>query len=162
VGFTLGLLGGGGSILAVPLMVYLVRVRNSHIAIGTSALAVAANAAIETISNARSGTVKGALKPDVCRCRDCWGCRGVDGRQGVRCAELLFLSAVVMVVVGVLMLRDRRALGDEGAECIRENAPRVLAFGLGTGVFSGFFGIGGGFLIVPVSWPPPACRSSTP
>jgi len=43
VGFTLGLVGGGGSILAVPLMVYLVGVRDPHVAIGTSALAVAAN-----------------------------------------------------------------------------------------------------------------------
>lgn len=40
VGFTLGLVGGGGSILAVPLMVYLVGVPNPHVAIGTSALAV--------------------------------------------------------------------------------------------------------------------------
>ena len=45
VGFTLGLVGGGGSILAVPLMVYLVGVNSPHVAIGTSALAVAANAA---------------------------------------------------------------------------------------------------------------------
>ena len=44
VGFTLGLIGGGGSILAVPLMVYVVGVSNPHVAIGTSALAVAVNA----------------------------------------------------------------------------------------------------------------------
>ena len=54
-----------------------------------------------------------------------------------------------MVVVGVLMLRGRGDVGNPGAECNRENAPKVLGFGLGTGVFSGFFGIGGGFLIVP-------------
>ena len=42
VGFTLGLVGDGGSILAVPLMVYLVGVNSPHVAIGTSALAVAA------------------------------------------------------------------------------------------------------------------------
>ena len=45
VGFTLGLVGGGGSILAVPLLVYVVGVRSPHIAIGTSAIAVAASAA---------------------------------------------------------------------------------------------------------------------
>ena len=44
VGFTLGLFGGGGSILAVPLMVYVVGVPSAHMAIGTSAFAVAANA----------------------------------------------------------------------------------------------------------------------
>jgi hypothetical protein len=47
VGFTLGLVGGGGSILAVPLLVYLVGVPSAHLAIGTSAVAVAANAAID-------------------------------------------------------------------------------------------------------------------
>ena len=41
VGFSLGLVGGGGSILAVPLLVYVVGVANPHVAIGTSAVAVA-------------------------------------------------------------------------------------------------------------------------
>ena len=54
-----------------------------------------------------------------------------------------------MITVGFLMLRGRKAQGDEGAVCNRENAPKVLGYGLGTGGFSGFFGIGGGFLIVP-------------
>ena len=55
VGFSLGLVGGGGSILAVPLMVYLVGVKNPHVAIGTSALAVAANAAIGLINHGVAG-----------------------------------------------------------------------------------------------------------
>ena len=58
VGFTLGLIGGGGSILAVPLMVYLVGVKEPHVAIGTSALAVAANAALGLVSHARAGNVR--------------------------------------------------------------------------------------------------------
>src|SRR3546814_8401901 len=57
VGFTLGLVGGGGSILAVPLMVYLVGVASPHVAIGASALAVAANAASGPAQHARAGTV---------------------------------------------------------------------------------------------------------
>jgi len=149
VGFTLGLVGGGGSILAVPLMVYLVGVPSPHVAIGTSALAVAANAAAGLMNHARNGTVK-------------WRCAGMYAGAGVAGAfagstvgkafdggKLLFLFAIVMVVVGVLMLRGRGDVGNPGAECNRENAPKVLGFGLGTGVFSGFFGIGGGFLIVP-------------
>src|SRR6202042_2199902 len=58
VGFSLGLIGGGGSILAVPLMVYVVGVANAHVAIGTSAIAVAANAAINLSTHARDGTVR--------------------------------------------------------------------------------------------------------
>jgi uncharacterized membrane protein YfcA len=61
----------------------------------------------------------------------------------------LFLFALIMVLVGVLMLRGRKNAGIPGATCNRHNAPKVLGFGVGTGLFSGFFGIGGGFLIVP-------------
>src|SRR5512143_1189823 len=58
VGFALGLLGGGGSILAVPLLVYLVGGKDPHVAIGTSALAVSANAFANLIAHARAGNVK--------------------------------------------------------------------------------------------------------
>src|SRR5579872_3751755 len=58
VGFSLGLVGGGGSILAVPLMVYVVGVADPHVAIGTSAIAVAVNAAINLSNHARGGTVR--------------------------------------------------------------------------------------------------------
>ena len=58
VGIVLGLVGGGGSILVVPLLVYLVGVNNPHVAIGTSALSVAASAASALIGHARAGTVK--------------------------------------------------------------------------------------------------------
>src|SRR6476660_8971275 len=57
VGFSLGLIGGGGSILAVPLMVYVVGVPDAHVAIGTSAIAVAANAGVNLSNHARGGTV---------------------------------------------------------------------------------------------------------
>lgn len=58
VGFPLGMVGGGGSILAVPLLVYLVGVPVPHLAIGTSAVAVAANAAASLIAHARAGNVR--------------------------------------------------------------------------------------------------------
>jgi hypothetical protein len=63
--------------------------------------------------------------------------------------RLLFLFAIVMATVGVLMLRGRAEDGKPDVQCNRENAPKVVGYGFGTGVFSGFFGIGGGFLIVP-------------
>lgn len=149
VGFTLGLVGGGGSILAVPLMVYLVGVENPHVAIGTSALAVAANAAIGLAQHARAGDVR-------------WPCGMVYATSGVIGAlagstlgksfdgqKLLVLFALLMLVVGALMLRSRKAAGDPGVRLGRDNAPKLITYGLGTGAFSGFFGIGGGFLIVP-------------
>jgi uncharacterized membrane protein YfcA len=149
VGFTLGLVGGGGSILAVPLMVYLVGVPNPHIAIGTSALAVAANAAANLVPHARAGNVK-------------WRCAALYAGAGVAGAwfgsslgkafdgqKLLFLFALLMIVVGALMLKGRETLGNPQVHLNREIAPKIVGFGAVTGLFSGFFGIGGGFLIVP-------------
>jgi len=149
VGFTLGLVGGGGSILAVPLMVYVVGVRNPHIAIGTSALAVAANALAGLASHARAHNVN-------------WRCGGAYAAAGVVGAlagssmgkafdgqKLLFLFALLMLVVAGVMFRGRGDQGVEGVVCNRDNFPKVASFGLGTGMLSGFFGIGGGFLIVP-------------
>lgn len=149
VGFVLGLVGGGGSILAVPLMVYLVGVRSPHVAIGTSALAVAANAALGLSTHARLGNVKW-------RCSIVFAVAGVAGAligstlgKAFDGQKLLFLFALVMVVVGILMLRRRGHVGDAEVRLGRENAAKLVLYGLGTGLFSGFFGIGGGFLIVP-------------
>lgn len=149
VGFSLSLAGGGGSILAVPLMVYLVGVGDAHLAIGTSALAVAANAATGLAGHARARTVKW-------RCGALYAAAGVGGAlvgssvgKLLDGGRLLALFALVMIVVGVVMLRRRGNAGTPGAQCNRENAPKVLGYGLGTGAVSGFFGIGGGFLIVP-------------
>ena len=149
VGFSLGLVGGGGSILAVPLMVYVVGVGNPHVAIGTSALAVAVNAGANLINHARSGNVK-------------WRCAGVFAAAGVAGAflgsslgkafdgqKLLALFALLMLVVAGLMLRSRSSEGDASVVLNKRNAPKLAFSGGLTGALSGFFGIGGGFLIVP-------------
>ena len=83
VGFSLGLVGGGGSILAVPLMVYVVGVTNPHIAIGTSAIAVAANAAVNLANHARSGHVKWPCAA-VCGGWRCWRFWRLNTRQIAR------------------------------------------------------------------------------
>lgn len=149
VGFVLGLVGGGGSILAVPLLLYLVGVKNPHVAIGTSAFAVAANAAIGLWNHARAGTVNW-------RCGFIYAAAGVVGAFGgstlgksIDGHQLLLLFALLMIVVAILMFRSRGNEGIEGAMCSRENVGKVAGYGFGTGAFSGFFGIGGGFLIVP-------------
>jgi uncharacterized membrane protein YfcA len=153
VGFTLGLVGGGGSILAVPLLVYVVGVPSPHVAIGTSAVAVAASAAANLFGHARAGNVKWS-------CAIVFAAFGTIGAAGgaalgkmVDGGRLLAMFGVLMVVVGVLMLRPRRSDGDAGVHLTLASAPRLLplliGFGFGVGVLSGFFGIGGGFLIVP-------------
>lgn len=149
VGFTLGLVGGGGSILAVPLMVYLVGVEQPHVAIGTSALAVAINAAFNLAHHARRGHVK-------------WPCASVFAGTGMLGAlagstlgkqvdgqALLALFALLMLVIAFLMLRQGQGVGNSAVVLGRSNAGRLVGTGAAAGALSGFFGIGGGFLIVP-------------
>jgi uncharacterized membrane protein YfcA len=149
VGFSLGLVGGGGSILAVPLMVYVVGVPDAHLAIGTSAIAVAANAAINLSNHARGGTVR-------------WSCALTFAAVGIIGAfvgsifgkmldgqKLLALFALIMLVIAMLMLKTRSKVGLPDVEMSWSNLPAIVGLGLSTGTLSGFFGIGGGFLIVP-------------
>jgi uncharacterized membrane protein YfcA len=149
VGFSLGLVGGGGSILAVPLMVYVVGVPDAHLAIGTSAIAVAANAAVNLSNHARGGTVR-------------WSCALTFAAAGIIGAfvgsifgkmldgqKLLALFALIMLVIAMLMLKTRSKVGLPDVQISWSNMPAVVGLGLATGTLSGFFGIGGGFLIVP-------------
>lgn len=153
VGLILGLIGGGGSILAVPLLVYVVGVKSPHVAIGTSAVAVALSALINLVGHARAGNVK-------------WRCALVFAAAGVAGAaigstfgksfdgeKLLALFGILMVVVAMLMLFKGGSDGDINVRLTRDTAPHLapllLAYGVAVGALSGFFGIGGGFLVVP-------------
>jgi uncharacterized membrane protein YfcA len=149
VGFSLGLVGGGGSILAVPLMVYVVGVPEPHVAIGTSAVAVAANAAINLSNHARGRTV-------VWSCALVFAAAGIIGAFGgsllgkaIGGQKLLALFALVMLVIAMLMLKTRARVGASDVKMSMANLPALVGLGLATGSLSGFFGIGGGFLIVP-------------
>lgn len=155
VGLVLGLLGGGGSILAVPLLVYLVGLSPPHVALGTSALAVSATAFGNLIGHARSGS--GTIK---WKCAVVFAMAGVIGALlGAEVAKridgqaLLILFGGLMVGVGLTMLRRPEAKDTGDVQLTRETArallPPLLGIGFAVGSFSGFFGIGGGFLIVP-------------
>ena len=153
VGFVLGLIGGGGSILAVPLLVYLVGVASPHVAIGTSAVAVALSALANVVAHARQGHVK-------------WRCAMVFAAAGMVGAalgssfgkqfdgqKLLVLFGALMIVIAVMMLLSRSDAGDSDVHLTAKSAPHLmpflLAYGTAVGALSGFFGIGGGFLVVP-------------
>jgi uncharacterized membrane protein YfcA len=149
VGFSLGIIGGGGSILAVPLLLYVVGITDAHIAIGTSAFAVALNAFVNLFSHWRAGNVN-------------WPCALLFGAAGALGAaigstlgklvpgeNLLFLFALVMIAVGLTMLRPRSDGGQACCQITGKIAFRLVTIGLAAGTISGFFGIGGGFLIVP-------------
>jgi uncharacterized membrane protein YfcA len=153
VALFLTVFGGGGSVLAVPLLLYVVGVRDPHVAIGVSAAGVSLNALTALVGQARAGRVR-------------WPCAVVFALFGVAGAwagsslaktidghQLLLFFALAMAAVGAAMLRPAR---DEGSATVRLSprtaarlAPRLALSGAGVGAAAGFFGIGGGFLIVP-------------
>ena len=153
VGFVLAVVGGGGSILAVPLLVYGVGVASPHVAIGTSAVAVAVSAFANMLSHWRAGNVR-------------WPCAIVFSLAGIGGAfagsavakqvdgqKLLVLFGLLMIGIGVLMLQRRGNGGDAALRLTTATArkllPLLVGIGFAVGILSGFFGIGGGFLIVP-------------
>jgi len=144
VGVALGMLGGGGSILMVPLLTY-VGGLDAKQAIATSLLVVGVTSAIGAVGHARAGRVR-------------WGVGLMFGGAGmvgayvggllarfVPASALLVGFATLMCVAAVAMLRDRADLSDAQ----RAPAGRLLALGLAVGVVMGLVGAGGGFLLVP-------------
>ena len=153
VGLSLGVIGGGGSILAVPLMVYVIGISSPHMAIGTSAVAVAASAVINLFGHARDRNIKWP-------CATVFALAGVTGAslgaqigKAVDGAKLLAVFGALMMVIAALMLRPRYGGHNPEIRLDRGSALRLLpplaGTGFGVGALSGFFGIGGGFLIVP-------------
>jgi uncharacterized protein len=149
VGFTLGLVGGGGSILAVPLLLYVVGMPDPHQAIGTSALAVAVNAFANLIPHARARHVRWQPALIFAACGLVGAFAGSSIGKVVDGHRLLILFALLMLVIAVMMLRGRKATGDGSVVERRLNPWRLGIIGLATGTLSGFYGIGGGFLVVP-------------
>jgi uncharacterized membrane protein YfcA len=167
VGFSLGFIGGGGSILAVPLLLYVVGVQDPHVAIGTSALAVSINAAINLLHHARKRNVKfgdglAFAMPGVVGTI-------IGSQLGLLTppSSLILLFALLMLVMATKMLINRplvkEILGNHGrsrrlVDFSNLTVPRQISFlmphrlklmGLLVGLAAGYFGIGGGFLIVP-------------
>ena len=149
VALFLTVFGGGGSVLAVPLLLYVVGVRDPHVAIGVSAAGVSLNALTALTGQARAGRVRWpcALTFALFGASGAWfGSSIAKANDGER---LLLFFAVAMAAVGLAMLRPARSEGSALVRLSPRLAPRVALSGAGVGAAAGFFGIGGGFLIVP-------------
>jgi uncharacterized protein len=149
VGFTLGLIGGGGSILAVPLLLYVVGMPDPHQAIGTSALAVAVNAFANLIPHARAAHVRWRPASIFAAAGLAGAFAGSSFGKIVDGQRLLILFALLMLVIAALMFRGRKAPSAATVPDRPFDLWRLAAIGLATGTIAGFYGIGGGFLVVP-------------
>ena len=130
-------------------MVYVVGVPDAHLAIGTSAIAVAANAAFNLSNHARGGTVRWSCALPFAAAGMVGAYIGSIFGKELDGQHLLALFAMVMLVIAALMLKARSRDGLPNVKMSSANLPAILGLGLATGTLSGFFGIGGGFLIVP-------------
>lgn len=149
VGVALGLLGGGGSILTVPLLAYVAGM-DAKQAIATSLLVVGTTSAVAAISHARAGRVQW-------RTGLIFGAAGMAGAYGggllaryIPGSVLLIGFAVMMIATALAMLRGRKEseVGDADPHH-RIPVPKVIVEGLIVGLVTGLVGAGGGFLVVP-------------
>ena len=153
IGLVLALVGGGGSILAVPLLIHVVGVDSPHAAIGTAAVAVALNAAAGLAGHARAANVKWPCAVVFAGAGMIGAALGAELGKAIDGDALLAAFGALMIVVGGLMLRGRKGGANPdvrlSAASARHLMPRLAGYGLAVGLLAGFFGIGGGLLIVP-------------
>jgi len=144
VGLSLGALGSGGSIITIPVLVYVAGVPAED-AIGMSLVIVGATSLIGAFLHVKRGNV--AFKPGlIFAATGMVGAYiGSSGTQMLSRRSLMLIFASIMIVVGVRMWRSAAAKTGSGDFSV----PRCLAVGFGVGLLTGFLGIGGGFLIVP-------------
>jgi hypothetical protein len=166
VGFSLGFIGGGGSILAVPLLLYVVGIEDPHLAIGTSALAVSINAGINIFHHVRKRNV-------IFRDGLAFAIPGAIGtiigsQLGLLTpsGSLILFFALLMLIIAARMFVNKSnkkgILQNQGRNrsLISSNlmVPKQITFfashklkvmALLVGIAAGYFGIGGGFLVVP-------------
>jgi uncharacterized protein len=147
IGVSLGLLGGGGSILTVPILTYVLGMDPTH-AITSSLFVVGVTALVGMIGHARAGRI-------TWRTGVVFGLAGmagafVGGLVGgfIPGAVLMVLFAVMMIVTSVAMIRGRRDQNLDSPAPSRHPA-RVLLEGFGVGFATSLVGAGGGFLVVP-------------
>jgi uncharacterized membrane protein YfcA len=153
IGLSVGALGGGGSVLAVPVLVYVLGQAVPE-ATTTSLVVVTVAALAGGVAHARLGRVCWRHAAAF----TAWAAPGVLG--GTLAGELVSGSVLLAAFAPVMLVAAAtiwikasggdvggRAEGDDGCPPLRP--PRTAAAGLGVGLLTGFFGVGGGFLIVP-------------
>ena len=151
IGFSLGALGAGGSVLTVPILVYAMGVPVQG-ATGTSLAIVGLNAATGALDHLRRG--RSLLRTGLA-----FGVSGVLGafagvwlNHQLRGELIMLLFSLLMIAAAVSMLRRRSggtALASFEERCGMIGCARLVLVGMGIGFLTGFFGVGGGFLIVP-------------
>jgi uncharacterized membrane protein YfcA len=147
IGFALGLVGGGAGTLSVPLLLYFVKVGDAHMAIGTTAAAIAATALVNLVAYARAGLVRWRTGAVFAAAGMTGAFAGSRWSLSVDSGALMVLLAVIVVIVALFMFSPLRA--GVGAAATPGRGLATAGAGVAVGGVAGFFGISGGFLSVP-------------
>lgn len=149
IGLLLGLLGGGGSIVAVPVLVHIAGLGSKE-AIAMSLLVVGATSAVGVVRHAMNGNVNWRVGAIFAPFAMLGAFVGGSAAAYIPGAVLLAMFAVMMVATSVAMLRgDKNKNCDDAPAAHRITHWKVALEGLAIGGFTGLVGAGGGFLVVP-------------
>ncbi|MFP5365109.1 MAG: sulfite exporter TauE/SafE family protein [Thermoleophilia bacterium] len=150
IGLVVGSVGGGGAILALPVLVYVLGEPVGPAASG-ALVVVAVAAAVGAGSMARSGQVCWRIALSFAAPAAVGALLGTLAGSAVSAALLVLLFVPVMLVAAfATWQRTRTGAPDGDLGCPTPPLARVLTAGLAVGLLTGFFGVGGGFVIVPV------------
>ena len=154
IGALVGLLGGGGSILAVPALVYIAG-QSLPQAVATSLLVVGITAAVAVLPRLRAGHITWRIALVFGAAGAVTAFAGAAVNRVLPDDVVLALFAALMVGAGIRMMQEKPATGaacavDGGRVNWRRCLPRTLVGGLAVGFLTGMLGVGGGFLIIPV------------
>ena len=156
IGLSLGMTGAGGSIITIPILIYLLGM-NAHSATGTSLVIVGVGSLAGVIQYAFGHTEYLHWKIALV-----FAIAGIVGAFLGSYANallpsdvILYLFATLMITIGILMLRRKKYLRDSKSPSLENikslsDWSRFMGAGFFIGFMTGFFGVGGGFLIVPV------------
>jgi uncharacterized membrane protein YfcA len=148
IGLSLGILGGGGSILTVPTLLYVARMPAKQ-AIAASLLVVGVTSLVGAWRHSRIGNVRGRVAAVFGALSFVGAFTSARLSTRVSGEAQIVVLAVVMVAAALSMLRGRREDAVPAGAPVRAVSPAIVAAALGVGMLTGLVGIGGGFLFVP-------------
>ena len=144
IGISLGMLGGGGSILTLPILVYVLHLEAKP-AVATSLFVVGITSVAALVPHARAGRVRYKIGLAFGAASMTGAFVGGKVSHFLPSKGLLLAFAVVMLVTALAMMRPRRA----APAALARPWGRILAVGFAVGILTGILGAGGGFVIVP-------------
>lgn len=162
IGVSLGLIGGGGSILTVPVLVYLFSV-NPILSTSYSLFVVGSTSLVGAINNYLKGFVriKTALLFGLSSITTVYLTRkflipiipenigNIDGFQITAEIVTMVLFALLMMIASISMIKEHKQKSISGTENRKVNMPKLLMYGVAIGIATGLLGAGGGFLLIP-------------